>query len=527
MSSQHQAQSVDKSPAKQQTTRSEAPSVETPVQQLLPTRALQKAQVAPPLLTAGEVLHLQRTVGNRAVAQLLAAQAPSQRAAKASAQPSTPATGYSNAAIQRTVELQTVMGEKQTLNQQQIIAWLRRHDREYETAYALEAEDPQYAEAFELMVNGPMPWNFGFLQATEFMGTLRALAGHEPTEGENQPSPLDPPRHLHVFVNLEGIPANRVAVFIQHFMGRLETSGGLGTALNIKSNLEVEDISRRSHLTVGEPEEKGGNTNTSKGVEKLRQQVNTTHSKYRKHLTPQSEEPDKYDEVVVIGVAKPGGKPGEDDMYSTYQNVSGIPDIEGLSAQIKALVQQNLKAKGHLRVQLCHAGSVKVNEEQTFSESLVPPEKKEMTISAPKNFSIIGDEGDYVDLTTKMGIFDKIKGQARGSLLGALEIGSEQVNEPLQGREKNFRSKIKGGESVNKLIRDMQFGNGKLAFNLTSLALRRRPKIGFYLPAPVEEAYESGLLRVGQIFDLNGMPFRLQRNQDTGEIAMFRALRGG
>lgn len=266
-----------------------------------------------------------------------------------------------------------------------------------------------------------------------------------------------PPRQLHIFVNMEGIPANRVAVFLQHFEGRLHAAGGRGTALNIGGDYAPQDISRESKLTVADPEVKNKQPNNPKKVAALRDKVDAQHRRYSKKLDPLDEEPGKYDEVVVIGVAQPKGSPGEDDMYKAYSNVSGLANISKLSTQIQDLVKQNLKSDGHLRVQLCHAGSVKVDKGgDTFSESMVPPEKKEITISAPKNFSVIGDHGGFVDFTTKMGAFDKSKGAARTHLLDKIDTG-DSVKDELEARKANFLKAVPPWASDQ--IKDIEFGN--------------------------------------------------------------------
>lgn len=335
-----------------------------------------------------------------------------------------------------------------------------------------------------------------------------------------------PPRQLHIFVNLEGIPANRVAVFLEHFMGRLRKTGGRGTALNITSDYKAEDISKESSLKVKDPEAKS-QENEEKKVQDLRDSIDKKQRTYSQRLDPQQEEPGKYDEVVVIGVAQPKGKPGEDGMYSAYENVSGLKDIGKLSKQIQELVDQNLKKDGHLRVQLCHAGSVKVDEgDKTFSESLVPPEKKEITVSAPKNFSVIGDSGGFVDFTTKMGIFDKNKGAARSKLLGKIRPGAP-VREELEKRTQSFLGGL--NEGVRGQIKDIRFGN--MGDDLVEEQEPQRDPVQEIEPgsmggAPVDKEQQERVRRLSLFGDLKSKTL-IKRERYAQEVQRIAKLKPG
>lgn len=64
-------------------------------------------------------------------------------------------------------------------------------------------------------------------------------------------------------------------------------------------------------------------------------------------------------------------------------------------------------------------------------------------------------------------------------------------------------------------------------YTFADLKLIPRPPIGFYVPPAVVKLLEGGLIAVGQIFTVNGRDFRVRRNSETGEMALWFALRGG
>ena len=62
---------------------------------------------------------------------------------------------------------------------------------------------------------------------------------------------------------------------------------------------------------------------------------------------------------------------------------------------------------------------------------------------------------------------------------------------------------------------------------IPDLKLIPRPPLGFYVPPQIVALMTRGLIRVGQIFTVNGRDFRVRKNSETGEMALWFALRGG
>lgn len=102
-----------------------------------------------------------------------------------------------------------------------------------------------------------------------------------------------------------------------------------------------------------------------------------------------------YDNILIIGAAHPLNvkDPNFPFPYMHYANINGISDIPGLSREINAINEEYLSEGGFIRVQICHAGVVRLqnSEESSFIQAICPT-NKECRVSAPNSFSIITDD---------------------------------------------------------------------------------------------------------------------------------------
>jgi hypothetical protein len=226
---------------------------------------------------------------------------------------------------------------------------------------------------------------------------------------------------LHLFVNMERLPMNRVAVFTTHFQGRLKEKGVRANAMNVTPGGEGFvniDLPHIDDMTLAPPED-SKNYEARKGesgdkTERLKQKVKSNFKQTYTKAKPVMEGDDKYDEIIIIGVAKPETKKlnKKSALYEKYSEISGIKEIDELAGHLQETVTQKLRKGGHLRLQLCHANTVTLKDSRTFADA-VSPEGMETTTSAPESFSIIDDRGNFIDITTHMSVFDKLKQPVR------------------------------------------------------------------------------------------------------------------